>query len=107
MAGTISNVIDSTLTIGSRIEMIRCIHIGLLCVQENVTNRPTMTTVVMMLSTSSLTLPMPSKPAFFLHSSTNRYNNTLLLRPNDGANCENASVQLSKNNISITEVHPR
>ncbi|KAL0542885.1 hypothetical protein IC582_017966 [Cucumis melo] len=105
MAGTISNIIDSTLTVGSRIEMIRCIHIGLLCVQENVTNRPTMTTVVMMLSTSSLTLPMPSKPAFFLHSSTNRYNGTLA-RPG-GANCENASIQLSKNYIPITEVHPR
>ncbi|XP_050944334.1 uncharacterized protein LOC103485320 [Cucumis melo] len=102
MAGTISNIIDSTLTVGSRIEMIRCIHIGLLCVQENLTNRPTMTTVVMMLSTSSLTLPMPSKPAFFLHSSTNRYNGTLA-RPG-GANCENASIQLSKNYIPITEV---
>ncbi|CAK9320954.1 unnamed protein product [Citrullus colocynthis] len=103
-AGTTTNVIDSTLSIGSRIEMIRCIHIGLLCVQENITNRPTMTSVVMMLSSSSFTLPIPSKPGFFLHSLTNRSNKFLKL---DGNSCESPSIQLSKNDISITEIHPR
>ncbi|CAK9320953.1 unnamed protein product [Citrullus colocynthis] len=102
--GTIENIIDSTLSVGSRTEMVRCIHIGLLCVQEDVTNRPTMTSVVMMLSSSSITLPIPFKPAFFLHSTTNRSN---ILSSSDGTNCESVSDQPSKNNISITEIHPR
>ena len=46
-------------------EIIRYIHIGLLCVQENVVDRPTMASVVLMLSGYSITLPTPSKPAFF------------------------------------------
>ncbi|XP_031743638.1 cysteine-rich receptor-like protein kinase 29 [Cucumis sativus] len=103
-AGTISNVIDSTLTSGLRFEMIRCIHIGLLCVQENIANRPTMTSVVMMLSSASLTLPIPSKPAFFMHTTTNRYDTTLR---SDESNSESVSDQYSRNNISITEIHPR
>ncbi|CAO2842646.1 unnamed protein product [Amaranthus hypochondriacus] len=44
--------------------MIRCIHMGLLCVQENVEDRPTMSSVVLMLSSHSLTLPLPSHPPF-------------------------------------------
>ena len=46
-------------------EIIRYIHIGLLCVQENVADRPTMASVVLMLSSYSITLPTPSKPAWF------------------------------------------
>ncbi|KAF2291483.1 hypothetical protein GH714_024646 [Hevea brasiliensis] len=63
--GTALNLIDPTLTVGSRSEMMRCIHIGLLCVQEHEANRPTMAQVVTMLSTYSITLPVPSKPAFY------------------------------------------
>ncbi|KAL5839824.1 hypothetical protein ACOSQ4_012432 [Xanthoceras sorbifolium] len=42
---------------------MKCIHIGLLCVQESVSDRPTMASVVIMLNSNSLTLPAPSKPA--------------------------------------------
>ncbi|XWS15625.1 hypothetical protein CRYUN_Cryun34aG0017500 [Craigia yunnanensis] len=49
-AGTALNLIDPTLSDGSRNEMMRCIHIALLCVQENVAARPTMASVVLMLS---------------------------------------------------------
>lgn len=104
-AGTTTNIIDSTLDVGSRIEMIRCIHIGLLCVQENVADRPTMATVLMMLSSSSLTLPIPSKPAFFMHSITNESNT--MLKPNRGTHSEAKSLQTSDNDISISEFHPR
>ncbi|XWS15631.1 hypothetical protein CRYUN_Cryun34aG0017900 [Craigia yunnanensis] len=48
--------------------MTRCIHIALLCVQKDVIDRPTMASVVIMLNTNSLTLPVPSQPAFFMHS---------------------------------------
>ncbi|GKV50471.1 hypothetical protein SLEP1_g57171 [Rubroshorea leprosula] len=48
--------------------MMRCIHIGLLCVQENVAERPTMASVVLLLNSNSTSLPVPSQPAFFKHN---------------------------------------
>ncbi|XP_010533171.1 PREDICTED: cysteine-rich receptor-like protein kinase 26 [Tarenaya hassleriana] len=62
--GTLLNLIDPSLRYGSRNEMLRCISIGLLCVQEKVANRPSMALVVMMLSSHSLALPVPTPPAF-------------------------------------------
>ncbi|CAO2842645.1 unnamed protein product [Amaranthus hypochondriacus] len=61
---TVVNIIDPTLSTERRTEMIRCIHMGLLCVQENVEDRPIMSSVVLMLSSHSLTLPIPSHPPF-------------------------------------------
>ena len=58
-------MIDPTLRDGSTSEIMRCIHIGLLCVQENVADRPTMASVMLMLNSYSLSLPIPSHPAFF------------------------------------------
>ena len=52
----------------SKFEFIRCIHIGLLCVQENPDDRPTMMTIVSYLSNHLIELPSPREPAFFLHS---------------------------------------
>ncbi|RZB89080.1 Cysteine-rich receptor-like protein kinase 26 isoform B [Glycine soja] len=66
--GTASNLIDPTLNTGSRNEMMRCIHIGLLCVQGNLADRPTMASVALMLNSYSHTMPVPSEPAFFMHS---------------------------------------
>ncbi|CAL9001564.1 unnamed protein product, partial [Prunus brigantina] len=62
--GTASNLIDPTLTLrtGSRSEIMRCMHIGLLCVQENVADKPTMAFVIVILNSYSLSLPVPSKP---------------------------------------------
>ncbi|CAJ2652322.1 unnamed protein product [Trifolium pratense] len=48
--GTAASTIDPSLYNSSRNEILRCIHIGLLCVQDNVTKRPTMSTVVLSLS---------------------------------------------------------
>ncbi|KAK2998065.1 hypothetical protein RJ639_025923 [Escallonia herrerae] len=46
--------------------IVRCIHIGLLCVQENVAARPTIVSVVLMLNSFSTTFLVPSGPSFFL-----------------------------------------
>ncbi|KAL9818316.1 putative cysteine-rich receptor-like protein kinase 28 RLK-Pelle-DLSV family [Arabidopsis thaliana] len=64
----ILSVIDPSLTTGSRSEILRCIHIGLLCVQESPASRPTMDSVALMLNSYSYTLPTPSRPAFALES---------------------------------------
>ena len=44
-------------------EVSRCIHIGLLCVQDAATERPTMSDVIFMLANET-TLPPPNPPAF-------------------------------------------
>ncbi|XP_048232704.1 G-type lectin S-receptor-like serine/threonine-protein kinase At4g03230 isoform X2 [Ricinus communis] len=57
---------DETLS-GSckRNEFVKCLHIALLCVQEDPADRPTMSTVVVMLSsTEPVTFPTPNQPAF-------------------------------------------
>lgn len=57
-----------TLRHSSITEVMRCIHSGLLCLQEFVTDRPTMGMIVLMLNSYSITLPVPSQLAFFMHS---------------------------------------
>ncbi|KAK0580007.1 hypothetical protein LWI29_034954 [Acer saccharum] len=88
-AGTSLNLIDPTLSVGSSSDIVRCIHIGLLCVQENVASRPTVASVVIMLTSSSLSLPLPSKPAFYIHTSDLHF------------------TPFSTNDFSITQLDPR
>lgn len=46
-------------------ELLKCVQIGLLCVQDFAADRPTMSTVVSMLgSDTSSNLPSPKQPAF-------------------------------------------
>ncbi|XP_048425722.1 G-type lectin S-receptor-like serine/threonine-protein kinase CES101, partial [Pyrus x bretschneideri] len=47
-------------------QLLRCIHVGLLCVEENAADRPTMSDVISMLTNESLPLASPTKPAFFV-----------------------------------------
>ncbi|KFK30803.1 hypothetical protein AALP_AA6G028000 [Arabis alpina] len=51
-----------------RNEISRCIHIALLCVQEEAEDRPTMSVIVQMLTTSSIALAVPRPPGFFFRS---------------------------------------
>ncbi|XP_031130044.1 putative receptor-like protein kinase At4g00960 isoform X2 [Ipomoea triloba] len=97
--GTAMNLVDPFLKgkSGSVPEMMRCIHLALLCVQENVADRPTMSTVVLMLSGFSMSLPVPSAPPFFMHSTIS---NEVLLLPETAA-------YSSQNEASITELYPR
>ncbi|PQM38610.1 G-type lectin S-receptor-like serine/threonine-protein kinase [Prunus yedoensis var. nudiflora] len=46
-------------------QLLRCIHVGLLCVEDNAGDRPTMSDVISMLTTENISLPLPSRPAFF------------------------------------------
>ncbi|TVU05270.1 hypothetical protein EJB05_48428, partial [Eragrostis curvula] len=46
------------------LEMMRCIIIALLCVQENAADRPTMSDVVAFLSSDRIPLPEPNHPAY-------------------------------------------
>ncbi|XP_024982438.1 putative receptor-like protein kinase At4g00960 [Cynara cardunculus var. scolymus] len=103
---TTSSMIDPALkaTMGSLQQIVRTIHIGLLCVQNNVVDRPTMAEVVLMLKSFSLALPIPFEPAFFMHSSGDAQMTNLVEYDNFG-NIKGS--QLSVNDASITNIVPR
>uniref|UniRef100_A0A0E0ECI9 Uncharacterized protein n=1 Tax=Oryza meridionalis TaxID=40149 RepID=A0A0E0ECI9_9ORYZ len=64
-ARAVSEAVDPVMGGGfSWSDVMRCIHIGLLCVQENPADRPVMSSVVMMLGSDTVSLRAPSKPAF-------------------------------------------
>ncbi|KAF6154328.1 hypothetical protein GIB67_026784 [Kingdonia uniflora] len=46
-------------------EVLRCIHVGLLCVQQCPEDRPNMSHVILMLSSETVTLPRPKQPGFY------------------------------------------
>ncbi|KAK2354225.1 cysteine-rich receptor protein kinase [Trifolium repens] len=70
-------------------EVLKCIQIGLLCVQEEAADRPTMSTVVRMLGSDTVDLPKPNQPAF----SVGRM-----------AKSEDPTSKNSKDNYSVDEV---
>ncbi|XP_050381651.1 receptor-like serine/threonine-protein kinase SD1-6 [Argentina anserina] len=51
-------------------EVLRCIQVGLLCVQKLPTGRPEMSSVLLMLSSEGVALPQPKEPGFFTERST-------------------------------------
>ncbi|KAD6795532.1 hypothetical protein E3N88_06428 [Mikania micrantha] len=119
-AGTVSNIIDLMLKTGqgSFANIIKSIHIGLLCVQENINDRPTMATVVNMFNGLSVTLPAPSEPAFFMQTNGNpekpllqEYSSSMESNsfgaPINISKAKPRSTQLSLNDVSISEPVPR
>ena len=48
----------------SQMDISKCIHVGLLCVQELARDRPNVSTVISMLKSEILDLPTPKQPAF-------------------------------------------
>ncbi|XP_022720557.1 putative receptor-like protein kinase At4g00960 isoform X2 [Durio zibethinus] len=108
--GTVMDLVDPSLRDGSRTELMRCIHIGLLCVQENAAARPNMASVVLMLTSYSVTLPLPSQPAFFMHSYTQSgmpWSQDLNSGATEPSESRNEIAVVSNNDVSITELHPR
>ncbi|KAJ6885623.1 hypothetical protein NC651_026299 [Populus alba x Populus x berolinensis] len=81
-------------------------------IEKNVAERPTMASVVLMLSSSSLTLQIPSHPAFFMNSSTYQSDLSSSMGHNSrvtesSLSESEAMIPLSKNEVSITELYPR
>ncbi|KAF3948802.1 hypothetical protein CMV_025245 [Castanea mollissima] len=65
------DIVDSSITESFvSHEVLRCIQIGLLCVQEDATERPTMLAILLMLSCET-TIPSPKQPAFVFRRPTN------------------------------------
>ncbi|PIA55349.1 hypothetical protein AQUCO_00800240v1 [Aquilegia coerulea] len=98
--GTHSKFIDPTILDGSSSmsNILRCIHIGLLCVQEKVVDRPTMASIVNMLSSVSYTLKLPSEPAFLSIDPQN---------PQVGDHSKSTDTEPSINEVSISMLSGR
>ncbi|XP_058754090.1 cysteine-rich receptor-like protein kinase 29 [Vicia villosa] len=101
--GRATNIIDPLLKNISQNEIMRCLHIGLLCLQEEVEDRPTMASVALMLNSHSITLSIPSKPAYFYGSETRSLQN---MQISDG-NPDRSTSHESINEASITDPYPR
>ncbi|KAJ1376484.1 Serine-threonine/tyrosine-protein kinase, catalytic domain [Sesbania bispinosa] len=82
-------------------EVERCMQIGLLCVQENPDDRPTMGTVVSYLHNPSVEMPFPLEPAFFMHGRTRRHESY------SSGHTTNHSLSSSVNMMSTTNFFPR
>jgi hypothetical protein len=63
--GNVAEIIDPAIfETCDQGQALRCIYVGLLCTEEDTSLRPSMSTVSVMLSTNSVTVPDPTKPAF-------------------------------------------
>ncbi|KAI4296568.1 hypothetical protein L6164_036517 [Bauhinia variegata] len=64
--GNIMSLIDPEMSysMGDREQIMRCIHIGLLCVQELAGKRPSMSTVLGMFNSEIVNLPPPEEVGF-------------------------------------------
>ncbi|XP_020538837.1 G-type lectin S-receptor-like serine/threonine-protein kinase RKS1 [Jatropha curcas] len=89
-------IIDSSLKESyPPLKASRCIQIGLLCVQKNVMDRPTMSTVVLWLN-SEINLPPPKEPSFIFREFADKSNSFVT----GGGFC-------SANEVTITDVVSR
>ncbi|CAD6340858.1 unnamed protein product [Miscanthus lutarioriparius] len=103
--GTIVEVMDPSLRGKAPTQqMMKCVHIGLLCVQDNPVDRPMMSTVNVMLSGNTFSLQAPLKPVFFIPNST-VYSESYPTASQSTANVTSGAI--SPNEVSITELEPR
>ncbi|KAM3259591.1 hypothetical protein ACQJBY_051079 [Aegilops geniculata] len=75
-------------------ELFLCIHVALLCVQENPDDRPFMSSVMTALENGSTTLPTPTRPGY-------------LVRRNTELDQFRNNIQNSVNSLSVTEIDGR
>lgn len=73
-------VIDEYLEKSSYVEseVVRCIQVGLLCVQKAPDDRPTVASVVSMMGNKDVRLPQPKQPGFFVERSSNSTGSTVV-----------------------------
>uniref|UniRef100_A0ACD5XEE9 Uncharacterized protein n=1 Tax=Avena sativa TaxID=4498 RepID=A0ACD5XEE9_AVESA len=100
--GTISEMMDQTLNEHTRNQQLRCVHVGLMCVQADPSDRPEISMVIMFLTRDNMELQPPEEPAFFFGSFNHRKNP----RSSSGSNfllVEDISV----NEVTISDMYPR
>lgn len=107
--GAALELLDITLRDSySRDEVRRCIHVGLSCVQEDPVERPSMQTIVLLLSSQSVTLEAPKQPAGYINSKSDQQSYpTREFENSDKSTTKTQSVTASVDEESITHVYPR
>ncbi|KAF3565055.1 hypothetical protein DY000_02015319 [Brassica cretica] len=83
-------------------EAIRCIHIALLCVQEDPADRPMLPAIILMLTSSTATLHVPRAPGTCLSSRCDWISNGL-----ESTHSTSRSIPGSINDVTISDLDPR
>ncbi|XP_047057288.1 cysteine-rich receptor-like protein kinase 6 [Lolium rigidum] len=105
--GTILEIMDLSMICHSPgDQMLKCMHIGLLCVQENPADRLLMSLVTVMLCSSTVSLQAPSRPAFCTVKSGANDSDTHTEQYRGNSQSTSRSP-MSPNEVSITELEPR
>ncbi|XP_015941426.1 cysteine-rich receptor-like protein kinase 25 [Arachis duranensis] len=122
--GTPLELLDTSLRESySRAEVIKCIHVGLCCVQEDPAQRPTMQAIVLMLNSHTVTLASPAQPPAgyigsrshsnfptkeMVNSSSDKSTNTSTSQSSiNRPTLPSKEMENSNVSTSITEVYPR
>ncbi|KAL1201616.1 Cysteine-rich receptor-like protein kinase 14 [Cardamine amara subsp. amara] len=101
--GSPLELVDRTISENCQTEEVtKCIHIALLCVQHNPTDRPSLSTVHMMFTHNSLNLPDPQQPGFFFPNRRNQERDGL-----ESSQSTNRSNSQTINDVTITDLEPR
>ncbi|KAF5188923.1 G-type lectin S-receptor-like serine/threonine-protein kinase, partial [Thalictrum thalictroides] len=74
--------------------VMRCINVGLLCVQDSANDRPIMSTVVLMLESDTAILPTPRQPTFTMGRNPMKME----------LSTDSSEVHISRNNMTNTMV---
>ncbi|KAL0846564.1 hypothetical protein Bca101_019810 [Brassica carinata] len=82
-------------------EVTRCIHIALLCVQEDPEDYPMMSTVILFLTSNTITMQGPRAPGFFSQCIRDQDSEA------EGSNSFGKPIHCSINDASITELEAR
>lgn len=77
-------------------DIIRCIHIGFLCVQEHARDRPSMATVNSMLNNHIVNLPPSCQPAFIQRKAQT-----------SAESSQQSNKSFSVNNVTLTNMQGR
>lgn len=77
-------------------EVLKCIHIGLVCVQDDPADRPTMSSVVLMLGNDTARLPKPRQPTFSIKRAVEK-----------SVESSSSSNGRSVNGITLSTLSPR
>ena len=71
------DLMDNTLReVCNANQFVKCVNIGLLCVQDDANDRPTMLNVVAMLDSEVGTISTPKRPAFVLETDPSNTTNS-------------------------------
>uniref|UniRef100_A0A0E0LLS4 Uncharacterized protein n=1 Tax=Oryza punctata TaxID=4537 RepID=A0A0E0LLS4_ORYPU len=108
--GTIEELLDPAMRGRSVDDLLKLINIGLLCVQDNPADRPTMSAVNVMLSSETFSIQAPSRPTFCIQETdgadTDLYSGAYSRSAFQSAGDSKTRAVASPNEVSLTELEP-